>query len=33
MSELKHNSKDVLIGIGLFVAMVIFMAILAQLLN
>ncbi len=33
MSEFKHNNKDVLIGIGLFAAMVIFMAILAQLLN
>ena len=33
MSEFKHNNKDVIIGIGLFVEMVIYMAILAQFLN
>ncbi len=33
MNEFKHNNKDVLIGIGMFVLMVIFMALLAHLLN
>lgn len=33
MEKFKHNNKDVLIGLVMFILMVVFMAILSHLLN
>lgn len=33
MEEFKHNNKDVIIGCAMFIAMIIFMAVLSHLLN
>ncbi len=33
MEKFKHNNKDVLIGLVMFILMVVFMAVLSHLLN
>lgn len=33
MEKFKHNNKDVLIGLVMFILMVVFMAVLSYLLN